>query len=88
MTDVADAEQNAELAGPFLGDANPAGSGPTLGPPACPGGYRRLRDDPGPLAVPRTRLTPSEIAALSLVEFITRAHEHGAGRRIWRFELA
>jgi len=43
---------------------------------------------PGALAVLRTGLTPTEIAGLSLPDFVTRVRAHRAGRRIWRFKLA
>src|SRR5262249_35284169 len=43
---------------------------------------------PGALAVLRTGLTPTAIAALSFADFVTRVHAHRAGRRVWRFKLA
>lgn len=43
---------------------------------------------PGALAVLRTGLTPTAMAALSLPEFVAQVRAHGAGHRIWRFKLA
>lgn len=43
---------------------------------------------PGALAVLRTGLTPTTIAALSFSEFVAHVRAHRAGRRIWRFKLA
>jgi transposase len=43
---------------------------------------------PGALAVLRTGLTPTAIAALAFADFVTRVRAHRAGRRVWRFKLA
>jgi transposase len=42
---------------------------------------------PGCLAVLRLGLTPHEIAALPVNDFIRRAKEASRGRRVWRFKL-
>lgn len=42
---------------------------------------------PGALAVLRLGLTPSEVAALPVSEFIARVRDARRGRRVWRFKI-